>query len=208
MSSRYLVTEGQITELFLVTFLAMVVMVIHQHQKGLSPDSNGLFLFCSFSVALLLVALWVIYLWNDPVLRNKYPGLIYVPEPWSYYTLHFKNHWLAPLQVWGKGTSERLYIRSHLRLSDLTEGSFFLCSEQKWRLLMFSLLWLLTFWFVISKYFCNQMLWNGLDPVTPVASYDKQQGHCHWASSLLIDIFSSTSLEVKHLPGFLSGVII
>ncbi|KAA8595945.1 hypothetical protein FQN60_011236 [Etheostoma spectabile] len=74
----YLVTEGQITELFLLTFLAMVVMVIHQQHKGLSPDSNGLFLFCSFSVTVLLVALWVAYLWNDPVLRNKYPGLIYI----------------------------------------------------------------------------------------------------------------------------------
>ncbi|KAL6113493.1 cln6 [Pungitius sinensis] len=89
----YLVTEGQITELFLLTFLAMVVTVIHQHCRGRSPDSNGLFLFCSFTVTLLLVALWVVHLWNDPVLRNKYPGLIYVPEPWSYYTLHIKqNH--------------------------------------------------------------------------------------------------------------------
>uniref|UniRef100_A0A3B3D9C1 CLN6 transmembrane ER protein a n=1 Tax=Oryzias melastigma TaxID=30732 RepID=A0A3B3D9C1_ORYME len=89
----YLVTEGQITELFLLTFFAMVTMVMFQHHKGLSPDSNGLFLLYSFSVTLLLVALWVAYLWNDQVLRNKYPGLLYVPEPWSYYTLHIKkNH--------------------------------------------------------------------------------------------------------------------
>lgn len=92
ISLRYLVTEGQITELFLLTFLAMVATVIHQHCKGVSPDSNGLFLLYSFSVTVLLVAMWVGYLWNDPVLRNKYPGLIYVPEPWSYYTLHIKNH--------------------------------------------------------------------------------------------------------------------
>ncbi|XP_037649270.1 ceroid-lipofuscinosis neuronal protein 6-like [Sebastes umbrosus] len=89
----YLVTEGQITELFLLTFLAMVGMVIHQQREGLSPDSNGLFLLCSFSITVLLVVLWVAYLWNDPVLRKKYPGIIYVPEPWSYYTLHIKeNH--------------------------------------------------------------------------------------------------------------------
>lgn len=91
ISSRYLVTEGQITELFLLTFVAMVAMVIFQHHKGLGPDSNGLFLFYSFGVTVFLVALWVAYLWNDPVLRNKYPGLIYVPEPWSYYTLHIKK---------------------------------------------------------------------------------------------------------------------
>uniref|UniRef100_A0A1A7WIU3 Ceroid-lipofuscinosis, neuronal 6a n=2 Tax=Iconisemion striatum TaxID=60296 RepID=A0A1A7WIU3_9TELE len=87
----YLVTEGQITELFLFTFFAMVATVIFQRYKGLSPDSNGRFLFYSFSVTVLLVTLWVAFLWNDPVLRHKYPGLFYVPEPWSYYTLHIRN---------------------------------------------------------------------------------------------------------------------
>ncbi|KAM6943558.1 ceroid-lipofuscinosis neuronal protein 6-like [Xenentodon cancila] len=87
----YLVTEGQITEVFLLTFFAMVALVMFQRHKGFSPDSNGLFLFHSFSVTVLLVALWVAYLWNDPVLRNKYPGLLYVPEPWSFYTLHVKK---------------------------------------------------------------------------------------------------------------------
>lgn len=91
-SPRYLVTEGQITELFLVTFLAMVAIMLYQQHKGLSPDNNGLFLFSSFSVTILLVAAWVVYLWNDAVLREKYPGLIYVPEPWSFYTLHIKNN--------------------------------------------------------------------------------------------------------------------
>ncbi|KAJ7994683.1 hypothetical protein DPEC_G00252030 [Dallia pectoralis] len=33
----YLVTEGQIFELFLLTFVAMVATVIHQRSKGLSP---------------------------------------------------------------------------------------------------------------------------------------------------------------------------
>lgn len=89
----YLVTEGQITELFLLTFAAMVIMGLHQKRKGLSLDSNGFFLFYSFTFTVLLVGLWVVYLWDDPVLRKKYPGLIYVPEPWSYYTLHIKkNH--------------------------------------------------------------------------------------------------------------------
>lgn len=111
LSSRYLVTEGQITELFLLTFLAMVSMVIYQQRKGFSPDSNGLFLFCSFSVTVFLVALWVVYLWNDPVLRNKYPGLIYVPEPWSYYTLHIKNnHWFTPVQVCVTLFEEKLFL--------------------------------------------------------------------------------------------------
>ncbi|XP_037547536.1 ceroid-lipofuscinosis neuronal protein 6a [Nematolebias whitei] len=87
----YLVTEGQITEVFLLTFLAMVAMVMFQHHKGVGVDSNGRFLFYSFSVTVLLVILWVAYLWNDPVLRNKYPGLLYVPEPWSYYTLHIRK---------------------------------------------------------------------------------------------------------------------
>ncbi|XP_045545506.1 ceroid-lipofuscinosis neuronal protein 6 homolog isoform X1 [Salmo salar] len=87
----YLVTEGQIFQLFLLTFLAMVAMVIHQRHKGSVPDANGLFLFASFSVTMCLVAVWVAWLWSDPVLRKKYPGHLYVPEPWSYYTLHVKD---------------------------------------------------------------------------------------------------------------------
>ena len=70
----------------------MVGTVIHQRRKGLGPDSNGRFLLCSFGITLGLMALWVLYLWSDPVLRNKYPGLLYMPEPWSYYTLHIKNN--------------------------------------------------------------------------------------------------------------------
>ncbi|XP_055777692.1 ceroid-lipofuscinosis neuronal protein 6 homolog isoform X3 [Salvelinus fontinalis] len=87
----YLVTEGQIFQLFLLTFLAMVATVIHQRHKGSVPDANGLFLFVSFSVTMCLVAVWVAWLWSDPVLRKKYPGHLYVPEPWSYYTLHVKD---------------------------------------------------------------------------------------------------------------------
>lgn len=88
---RYLVTEGQIFILFIFTFFAMLALVLHQKRKRLFLDSNGLFLLCSFALTLLLVALWVAWLWNDPVLRKKYPGVIYVPEPWAFYTLHVSS---------------------------------------------------------------------------------------------------------------------
>ncbi|KAF6351626.1 hypothetical protein mRhiFer1_010139 [Rhinolophus ferrumequinum] len=87
----YLVTEGQIFILFIFTFFAMLALVLHQKRKRLFLDSNGLFLFYSFALTLLLVALWVAWLWNDPVLRKKYPGVIYVPEPWAFYTLHISS---------------------------------------------------------------------------------------------------------------------
>uniref|UniRef100_A0A8B9YH88 CLN6 transmembrane ER protein n=1 Tax=Bos mutus grunniens TaxID=30521 RepID=A0A8B9YH88_BOSMU len=86
----YLVTEGQIFILFIFTSFAMLALVLHQ-KKRLFLDSNGLFLFYSFALTLLLVALWVAWLWNDPVLRKKYPGVIYVPEPWAFYTLHVSS---------------------------------------------------------------------------------------------------------------------
>ncbi|XP_054421204.1 ceroid-lipofuscinosis neuronal protein 6 isoform X1 [Pteronotus mesoamericanus] len=90
-TSRYLVTEGQIFILFIFTFFAMLALVLHQKRKSLFLDSNGLFLFYSFTLTLLLVAIWVAWLWNDPVLRKKYPGVIYVPEPWAFYTLHISS---------------------------------------------------------------------------------------------------------------------
>lgn len=89
--SRYLVTEGQIFILFIFTFFAMLALVLHQKRRRLFLDSNGLFLLYSFALTLSLVALWVAWLWNDPVLRKKYPGVIYVPEPWAFYTLHVSS---------------------------------------------------------------------------------------------------------------------
>uniref|UniRef100_A0A8D2M204 Uncharacterized protein n=1 Tax=Zonotrichia albicollis TaxID=44394 RepID=A0A8D2M204_ZONAL len=88
---RYLVTEGQIFILYIFTFFAMMALVMHQRRKGLVLDSNGLFLFLSFIITLLLIAAWVGWLWNDQILRKKYPGVIYIPEPWAFYTLHMNN---------------------------------------------------------------------------------------------------------------------
>ncbi|KAK2539547.1 ceroid-lipofuscinosis neuronal protein 6 [Columba livia] len=87
----YLVTEGQIFILYIFTFFAMMALVMHQKRKGLVLDSNGLFLFYSFIVTLILIAVWVVWLWNDKILRKKYPGVIYIPEPWAFYTLHMNN---------------------------------------------------------------------------------------------------------------------
>ncbi|XP_066525395.1 ceroid-lipofuscinosis neuronal protein 6 homolog isoform X2 [Hoplias malabaricus] len=87
----YLVTEGQIFILFVFTFFAMTATVMHKKHKGLVPDSNGLFLLYSFSVALVLLTVWVACLWNDKILRKKYPGVIYIPEPWAVYTLHIRD---------------------------------------------------------------------------------------------------------------------
>ncbi|XP_029814630.1 ceroid-lipofuscinosis neuronal protein 6 [Manacus vitellinus] len=87
----YLVTEGQIFILYIFTFFAMMALVMHQKRKGLVLDSNGLFLFYSFIITLLLIAGWVAWLWNDKILRKKYPGVIYIPEPWAFYTLHMNN---------------------------------------------------------------------------------------------------------------------
>ncbi|XP_042198929.1 ceroid-lipofuscinosis neuronal protein 6 homolog [Callorhinchus milii] len=88
----YLVTEGQIFILYIFTTFAMMATVMHQKRKGLFLDCNGLFLSYSFYITLALVAGWVGFLWNDKVLRKKYPGVMYVPEPWAYYTLHIKPH--------------------------------------------------------------------------------------------------------------------
>lgn len=87
----YLVTEGQIFVLYIFTTFAMMATVMHKKRKGLVMDSNGLFLFYSFCITLVLISVWVAFLWNDKILRRKYPGVMYVPEPWAYYTLHIKK---------------------------------------------------------------------------------------------------------------------
>ncbi|KAM7002340.1 ceroid-lipofuscinosis neuronal protein 6 homolog [Tautogolabrus adspersus] len=88
----FLITEGQTFILFIFTLFAMTATVMHQRRRGLVPNSNGLFMLYSFCAALLPVAVWVVCLWNDGVLRKKHPGLIYVPQPRAVYTLHLQNN--------------------------------------------------------------------------------------------------------------------
>lgn len=84
----YLVTEGQIFPVYIVGFVFMAIVIMRKRSKNETMDANGRFLFYSFLTALMLVIAWVGYLWNDVQLRHKYPGLLYIPEPWSYYTLY------------------------------------------------------------------------------------------------------------------------
>ncbi|KAI8481740.1 PREDICTED: ceroid-lipofuscinosis neuronal protein 6 homolog [Branchiostoma belcheri] len=84
----YLVTEGQIFPLFLVSYTVMLLIVWYNRKYREEPDVNGYFMLYSFGLTLFLVVTWVGYLWNDQALRVRYPGLIYVPEPWAYYSLY------------------------------------------------------------------------------------------------------------------------
>ncbi|KAM8751150.1 ceroid-lipofuscinosis neuronal protein 6 homolog [Acanthopagrus schlegelii] len=88
----YLITEGQTFILFIFTFFAMMATVMHKRRRGMVPDGNGLLTLYSFSAALVLVAVWVAWLWSDGVLRKKHPGLIYVPQPRTVYTLYLQQN--------------------------------------------------------------------------------------------------------------------
>ncbi len=89
----YLVTEGQITPLFIVTTSLMTIIWLYQRfVNGNRLDINGRFLLFTFHMTIILVAVWTSVFWNDEVLRTKYASsLIYVPEPWSVYSLHGKR---------------------------------------------------------------------------------------------------------------------
>ena len=84
----YLVTEGQIFPLFLLTLVTMVIVLLWHWHEGEVMDSNGVFLLARGLLTLVTVVGWVWWLWDDPQLRAKYPDLLYVPEPWSYVSLY------------------------------------------------------------------------------------------------------------------------
>jgi len=87
----YLATEGQIFPLFFFTYITMVTTYIIQSRRGLNCDLNGLFLLATFTLTVALTFAWSVWLWDDVTLRHKYPGVIYVPEPWAYYTLYIAD---------------------------------------------------------------------------------------------------------------------
>ena len=88
----YLVTEGQLFEIFFISFASMLIIAVYQKQRGYFIDSNAVFLLLVNSITILMIAVWCCYLWNDKALRIKYPGLLYVPEPWSYWSLYHMNN--------------------------------------------------------------------------------------------------------------------
>jgi ceroid-lipofuscinosis protein 6 len=90
----YLVTEGQITPLFVFSLCFMYVVYIYNSiALKRSIDANGKFLLNTFQITIILVALWCYYFWNDADLRKKYTSVIYVPEPWTVYSLHYRKYW-------------------------------------------------------------------------------------------------------------------
>ena len=88
----YAVTEAQVVPHFVGASLAMIVLFVWHHQSGERLDPNGLFLLLRTLLTSLLVAVWVALLWKDSALRAKYRGnWLFIPEPWSYVSLHFMN---------------------------------------------------------------------------------------------------------------------
>lgn len=84
----YLVTEGQIFPLFFFSLVTMVILLLWRWREGVVMDSNAVFLLARNVVTSCVVGGWVWWLWTDPHLRLKYPGWLYVPEPWSYVSLY------------------------------------------------------------------------------------------------------------------------
>jgi hypothetical protein len=92
--NRYLATEGQITPLFIFTLGSMMAIYFYNHFIGNKLiDDNGKFLVYTFQITLIFISVWCYYFWDDIDLRKKYSSsLIYVPEPWSVYSLHYRKY--------------------------------------------------------------------------------------------------------------------
>ena len=89
----YAVTEAQVFPQFMAASLAMLVVYVWRRWNGLKIDANGAFILLRTILTTLLVAVWVTLLWRDGDLRAKYRGdWLYVPEPWSFVSLHFMNN--------------------------------------------------------------------------------------------------------------------
>ena len=84
----YLVTEGQISVIFTLMLFTMTVVLFWRSEQLLEMNVNAKFLYYRSILTFIFVFLWVVYLWDDEILRQKYPGVWYVPEPWSYASLY------------------------------------------------------------------------------------------------------------------------
>ncbi|XP_075913087.1 ceroid-lipofuscinosis neuronal protein 6 [Petromyzon marinus] len=88
----YLITEGQIFPLALLTVLLLSALWASEgFVRGRGPDANGRFLVASLGLALVGALGWAWALRGDAQLRRRYPGALYMPEPWAYYSLHLAS---------------------------------------------------------------------------------------------------------------------
>ena len=85
--TSYLVAEGQIALAFGIAVLVMINAAIFFHFRGYRADINGQYLLCVYLLTVAIVACWSLYFWEHSLLRQRYPGVLYIPEPWSVYTL-------------------------------------------------------------------------------------------------------------------------
>ncbi|KAI6654875.1 Ceroid-lipofuscinosis neuronal protein 6 [Oopsacas minuta] len=79
----YLVTEAQLIELYIGLMTSFLFITLLEVSRGRFPDINGIFIVLTMTVSGILILIWVYWLWNDTILRERYPGVLYVPEPWS-----------------------------------------------------------------------------------------------------------------------------
>lgn len=85
--TSYLITEGQIALAFGAALLVMVTAAIFYRLRGYKAGVNGQYLLTVYVLTAGIVACWSLYFWEHKLLRERYPGLLYIPEPWSVYTL-------------------------------------------------------------------------------------------------------------------------
>ncbi|KAJ8304110.1 hypothetical protein KUTeg_017693 [Tegillarca granosa] len=124
--TKYLVTEGQIFSVYILTYIAMILFILKEKIRGYSMDVNGRFLFLTFTFTLILVSAWVAWLWNDSVLRQKYPGFIYEIQE----MLEIKHGVVLSLrQLKRKLALMRLFRRKYY--SDIEDVAMFIQRQQE-----------------------------------------------------------------------------
>lgn len=91
LAEWYIVTEGQTFWVFASTLACCVLILAWRQWNGYVLDHDGTFILAKFLATLLVIVVWVVALWDDKQLRKKYTDFtIYIPEPWSYVSLHWK----------------------------------------------------------------------------------------------------------------------
>ena len=84
----YLITEGQLIEVFLTMQLLMILIIMYRKFHGQSMDPNGSYWATVNVMTFIYILVWSYFFRHHAILRERYPGLLYVPEPWSVYTLY------------------------------------------------------------------------------------------------------------------------
>ncbi|XP_070543585.1 ceroid-lipofuscinosis neuronal protein 6-like isoform X3 [Ptychodera flava] len=88
----YIVSEYQLVGPFLILLSMVILYQAFEFSLHRVTDINGQLLLQSFGITLVFLLTWKFLVWGDKNLSGQYPGLLGIPQPWTYVRMYIHSN--------------------------------------------------------------------------------------------------------------------